>query len=112
MEWPIYFKDLLKVGNPESNVGVATLWTEKELFGRNLNPDSFALVGQLYSKEGISHIIRNVLAKPKIRYLILCGTDKSGSGQALVNLMEKGVNDKHEIIGVDNAVIEPEIPRA
>jgi len=30
-EWPVYFKNILRVGNLESNVGVVTLWTERDV---------------------------------------------------------------------------------
>ncbi len=29
-EWPLYFKDCHTMGNPESGVGICTLWTKQE----------------------------------------------------------------------------------
>ena len=109
-DWPIYFKNNLYIGDPESNVGVATLWTKKELIGETLDKSKYNLVGQLYSKKGINYIIRNILANPTTRTIIVCGSDLSGSGQALVNLIEKGIDAENKIIGVSDAYIEKEIP--
>ncbi|MCK5476039.1 MAG: hypothetical protein KAI71_05685, partial [Candidatus Pacebacteria bacterium] len=76
-----------------------------------LDPDSFCVAGQLYSKEGINFIIRNILAKPSIRHLIVCGTELSGSGKVLVDFFEKGISEEHEVIGNDFAKIHKEIPK-
>ncbi len=90
-KWPIYKDTLLILGNPESRVAVCTLWTKKELVAENLDLDKISVIGNLYSpKKGISFMIRNVLANPKIRYLVVCGLDNSGSGQALSDLFQKG----------------------
>lgn len=95
--WPVYFKDQLIVGNPESSVSICALWTIKELVAQNLNKESFAVCGQLYSKEGIRYLFRNILANPRIRFLILCGNDQSGSGKALLETFEKGVSPDPKI---------------
>ncbi len=111
MDWPIYFKNNLHIGDTESSVGVATLWTKRELIGDHLDKSKYNLLGQLYSKKGINYIIRNILAKPFIRHLVLCGSDLSGSGQALINFFHKGLDDDNKIIGVSDAYIEKEIDR-
>lgn len=110
-DWPIYFKNNLYVGDVESSVGVTTLWTKKELIGEHLDKAKYGLVGQLYSKKGINYILRNILANPHMRHIVLCGSDLSGSGQALINLVEKGIDEEHSVIGVADAHIEKEIPR-
>lgn len=110
-DWPIYFKNNLHIGDTESSVGVATLWTKRELIGDHLDKSRYNLVGQLYSKKGINYIIRNILARPFIRHLVVCGSDLSGSGQALINFFNKGLDDDNKIIGVSDAYIEKEIDR-
>ncbi len=110
-DWPIYFSKNLTTGSEESGYGIATLWTEKEKVLNNLDPKHFCLGGQLYSKAGINFILRNILANPIIKRIILCGQDKSGSGEALLNLQKNGINAEHEIIGSANALIHKEIPR-
>ncbi|MBI3638132.1 hypothetical protein HY227_00090 [Candidatus Wolfebacteria bacterium] len=111
MDWPIYFKNNLSIGNIDSSVGVATLWTKKELIANNLDKNKYNLVGQLFSKKGINFIIRNILAKPNTRHIVLCGSDLSGSGQALIDFVKKGINEENRIIGVPDAYIEKEIDR-
>ncbi len=90
-KWPIYKDTLLVLGNPKSQVAVCTLWMKKELVAENLDLDKVAVIGNLYSpKKGISFMVRNILANPRIRYLVICGLDNSGSGQAMVDLFRKG----------------------
>jgi len=108
--WPVYFADLLRVGNLASNVGIATLWTEKNLILGGLDAKTYAVGGQLYSFSGINHIIRNTLANPKIKHLLICGADRSKSGQAILSLKEHGIDENHRIINYPDAKIEKEIP--
>ena len=110
--WPVYFKNVLRLGNLKSNVGLATLWTPVDLICQGLKKNSYAVAGQLYSEAGVNFIVRNVLANPRIRYLILCGEEnkRERSGQALINLKKYGVNRKNQIIGTKNGFIDKEIP--
>lgn len=93
-DWPAHYKDHLTLGNLQSPVGVATLWTLKDTVLWGLDKSLYAACGQLYSKEGINWIIRNVLANPRLRYLVLCGDDLSQSGEALIDFLEGGVDEK------------------
>lgn len=112
MNWPIHVKKELMKGNPDSQVGIITLWTKKEDIKKELNESYFAMIGQLYnSYTGISYLVRNCLANKNIRYLVMVGEDISGSGEALKSLFEKGVDEKNNIIGVNNAGIHKEVPR-
>lgn len=110
--WPIYFRDTLVVGNLESEIGIATLWTPRQLFADYLDPKDYCILGQLYSKDGVNYIIRNILARPQVRHLIVCGTElSSGSGANIVSFFEKGIDKDYRIIGQQNAVVHKEIPR-
>lgn len=109
--WPIYFRDTLRVGNLESEIGIATLWTPRQFFIDTLAPGDYCLIGQLYSKEGINYIIRNILAYPKIRYLIVCGAELSGSGATIKSFFENGITDEYQVAGGENAPIHREISR-
>jgi len=91
MSWPLFFADSLKVGNKESSVGICTLWTERENIIRSLDEGSYSVAGNLYTKHGVNALIKNVLANPRIRHIIICGNDLSGSGTALLAWMA-GVN--------------------
>lgn len=105
----MYFRDTLAVGNLESEVGIATLWTPRQLFVDTLDPKSYCVIGQLYSKEGLNYIIRNILAKPQVRYLIICGADLSGSGASAVSFFENGMTEDFQVVGMENAPIHREI---
>lgn len=109
--WPVYFSDSLIKGDLKSEVAIVTLWTPAKLIADKLDPKLFSVVGQLYSKEGINFILRNILANPNIRYIIICGTELSGSGKAAADFFGKGVDKDNNIIGNDFALIHKEIPR-
>ena len=67
--------------------------------------EGLAIVGTLHTENlGIERIIRNVLANPHIRFLILCGEDTRQvighlPGQSLVSLLVGGVDERGLIIG-------------
>ncbi len=111
-EWPIHFRDNLILGNLKSEVGIVTLWTPAKKIADKIDNNLFCLTGQLYSKEGINFIVRNILARPSLRYLLICGADLSESGQALVNFLKKGIDKKYNIINTPYAFIHKEIPLA
>ena len=83
MEWPAFLKEKLEVGSLKSCNAVCTLWTEKERI--SVPRDSYAVKGNLYSVSGIGYLLRNLLANPKIRYLVVCGEDRTGSGRELID---------------------------
>lgn len=89
--WPQEFNEKLKIGNLESNVGIATLWTFQDVVYNGLDESKYAVVGNYYDKKNaLEPFIRNCLANPNIRYVILIGNDKAGSREVLVNFFEKG----------------------
>ncbi|EFO81232.1 thymidylate synthase [Oscillochloris trichoides DG-6] len=102
MAWPPFFAQSLSLGNPGSGVAICLLWTPQERVLPALNPDEYALVGNLYSRDGISFMLRTLLARPTIRTILLCGKDMTGSGTALLDLWE----------GQDAVRLHPEIPPA
>jgi len=67
-------------------------------------PEGLSIVGCLHTENlGIEHLIRNTLANPHIRFLILCGEDTRKTighlpGQSLLALSENGIDDKMRII--------------
>lgn len=68
-------------------------------------PAGLAIVGTLHTENlGIERIIRNVLANPHIRRLVVCGEDTRQSighlpGQSLVSLFTSGLDDHGRIVG-------------
>jgi len=85
------------LSNPESNVAVCTLWTQAGQI--DIPKERFAIKGNLYSGNGIKHMLRTLLANPVIRYMIVCGNDRTGSGDDLVSLFDNGVDDEGTIAG-------------
>ena len=108
--WPVHYRDQLILGNPDSHVAVCTLWAPKERIARQLQQDQFTCVGNLYSREGVNFILRNVMANPSIRYIVLCGKSPNKSDEALLNLMKNGIDTDHRIVG-DAGIIDREIPK-
>jgi tetrahydromethanopterin S-methyltransferase subunit A len=61
-----------------------------------------ALSGMLQTENiGMEKMICNIVANPNIRYIVLCGREAAGHlpGQALLCLMEGGVDEKRRIVG-------------
>jgi thymidylate synthase len=110
MDWPAYFADSLALGSPESGVGLCLLWTPRERVLPALSPADYAVAGNLYSRDGVSFLVRNLLARPAITDLVLCGKDLTGGGAALVALMREGLDAGGRIAG-DGTRLHPEIPR-
>jgi thymidylate synthase len=112
--WPIAYRESLTLGNTESNVGVCTLWARKEEFLGSMDSSMFSVVGNLYTIQGVNPLIRNVIANPKIRYIVICGEDQTGSGRALINLVERGITSRRQIVdsngfideGIDEASLD------
>ena len=102
MNWPLYFEHNLIVGNPDSNVGVCTLWSEKEQLVEKLPKDLYAILGNLYSIKGMSYLVRNVLANPKIRYVIIFGRDLAESGEQFINF----VNGEDLDLGIEKEYLD------
>ncbi len=97
-------------GNSESNIGICTLWSQKELIASRLERDSFFICGNLYSLEGINQLIRAIFLNPWLRVIVICGEDMSRSGETLLKLFHNGVDDDNGIIGT-NFKVDKNIPK-
>lgn len=88
MNWPLYYKERLWLGDTKNGyIGIATLWSSKEKIVELISEEvksKIAVVGQLYTKRGVEYVFRNVWLNPKIRYLIVTGTDLVKSGEFLI----------------------------
>lgn len=104
MSWPLFFSESMVIGDPGSSVAICTLWTQAQKI--DVRKDKFAVMGNLYSGNGIKYLVRNLLANPKIRYMILCGNDRTGSGEDLSNLFRHGIDEQGRIrdsnVSLDN----------
>lgn len=109
-DWPILYKQVLQVKDPNNPVGVAIMWTERQVVADMLKDENYCAIGNLYSSAGISAMIRNIYANPHVRKIVLWGADLSRSGQALIALMANGVDENFFIIGDEKSgQIEKEI---
>jgi tetrahydromethanopterin S-methyltransferase subunit A len=102
--WPPLPGDY-RVVRYQAPVAVCTLNTD-HLIGELAASDArgLSIIGSLHTENlGIEHLMRNLLANPNIRFLILCGEDTQRAighlpGQSLASLLHHGVNEKRRII--------------
>lgn len=109
--WPIEFANKLIVGNKTSNIGIITLWSEKEKIACGLNRDTYAVIGNFYDKyNGFEPLLRNCLSNPYVRYLIVVGEDKSKSKNTLVQFFNHGLTPDNKFICNTDVKIPDLIP--
>lgn len=103
--WPPLPGDytVLRYGAP---VAVCTLNSEpltKSL--ARIKPDGLAIVGTMRTENlGIERVIKNTLADPNIRFLLLCGEDTQQAvghlpGQSFGSLFRNGLDERGRILG-------------
>lgn len=107
--WPILYKDILRVKNPQHHLGICSLWTERDVVEKLLKSVDYCVIGNLYSAQGINAMIRNIMANPNIRTIVIWGSEMSLSGHALLQLKKGGLDKKRQIVGA-RGEIEKEIP--
>ncbi len=110
IEWPVAARNALLIGDKDSPVAVCTLWSQRDVVAKMLDSKTYALLGNLYSGAGINTIVRNILARPTIKYIVIYGADLSSSGEDVKKFFENGVSDG-KIIG-SNIKMEPELGSA
>lgn len=101
-QWP-GVEGRYRTGNPDSPVAVCTMATME----MDLPMDNIAIVGKAVTENiGIEKIVRNIVANPKIRFLILCGQVSKGHfvGQAIKSLVENGLDGDGRITGAKGAM--------
>ena len=74
---------------------VVTGWTVKQAIAKQLHPQEYAVIGQLYSPtRGINLLIRNLLANPHVRFLIVLNATKedrnAGGCECLLDFFRNG----------------------
>lgn len=107
--WPKLYHDILKVKDPTNHVGICTLWTERGIVEKIVEKLPYNVIGNLYSAQGINAMIRNVMANPNIRTIVIWGSEMSLSGHSLLMFMKNGIDEKRKIIK-GRGEIESEIP--
>lgn len=106
MSWPKYYANQIIIPSTEGFVGIISGWTKKEHINELIsaeNKSKVSAIGQLYSKEGLNYIIRNLFLNPQITKLIVTGNDLSGS----VKFFKDFLNDNTGLTAI-HAEIPPE----
>ncbi len=90
---PYYQKKQLICGIGQ--IAIITGWTVKQSVASKLTAEQYAVIGNLYSPtRGISPMIRNLLANPHVRYLVILKATKedqtSGSCQCFLDFFRQG----------------------
>lgn len=94
---------------------VITGWTVKQAIAKHLQPEDYAVIGQLYSPtRGINLLIRNLLLNPHVRYLVVLNATKedknAGAGECLLDFFRNGVEESLSDTGRKSWVIRSAIP--
>jgi thymidylate synthase len=95
-------------------IAIITGWTVKQSVAKKLNPEDYAVIGNLYSPtRGISPLIRNLLANPHVRFLVILQATKedknAGGCQCLLDFLQQGFTQGKSDTGRDIWVINSEI---
>src|ERR1700731_2298792 len=93
--WPPHPGDYI-VGNPAGTVAICTL-SNRDLPVRLIaaGEPAVAIAGRCDTENiGIEKVVLNLLANPRIRWLVICGTEAKGhrAGDAFLRLKERGVD--------------------
>ena len=109
---PLYKSNQLICG--QGQTAVVTGWTVKESIGKRLKTDEYAVIGNLYSPtRGISPLIRNLLANPHVRFVVILNATKedrnSGGCDCLLDFLRNGFRQGKSDTGRDCWVINSPI---
>ena len=94
---------------------VITGWTVKQAIAKHLQPEEYAVIGQLYSPtRGINLLIRNLLLNPHVHYLVVLNATRednnAGACQCLLDFFCKGFEEGVCDTGLRCWVIRSPIP--
>jgi thymidylate synthase len=109
---PYYKPNQLNCG--QGQTAVITGWTVRQSVAKYLNPEEFAVIGNLYSStRGISPLIRNLIANPSVRFLVILNATKedknSGSCDCLIDFFRNGFTKGKSDTGRDCWVVNSQI---
>lgn len=101
--WPVVPGDYV-VGNVRAPVAVSTLASPDLVpaLVREVGLHRIAIVGKTETENlGVEKVVRNVVANPSIRVLVLCGDDAAGHRPAatLLALVRNGTDDQGRVVG-------------
>ncbi|MDJ0599612.1 MAG: thymidylate synthase [Crocosphaera sp.] len=95
-------------------IAIITGWTVRQTVAKKLNPEDYAVIGNLYSPtRGISPLIRNLLGNPHVRFLVILDATKedknAGGCQCLLDFLQQGFKQGKTDTGRDSWVINSNI---
>ena len=99
----------------QGQTAVITGWTVKQSLAKHLSSQDYAVIGNLYSPtRGISPLLRNLLANPHVRCLVILNATKednnAGGCQCLVDFFKQGFTQGTSDTGRDCWVIRSATP--
>lgn len=119
--WPVAVRD--RIGFPHSKelrvtkacCAVTFLWTMRDSVVPHLNKDNLAIATNFYTPAGLEGMVRNLLANPHIRFIIMLGEEyasKDGcetkteltSANAIRAFFDKGINNDRKVPGFETAI--------
>ncbi|ARV60402.1 thymidylate synthase [Nostocales cyanobacterium HT-58-2] len=82
----------------QGQTAVITGWTVKQAIAKHLQPEEYAVIGQLYSPtRGINLLIRNLLYNPHVCFLVVLNATKedknAGACQCLLDFFRNGFEE-------------------
>jgi tetrahydromethanopterin S-methyltransferase subunit A len=98
--WPPHAGDYV-LGYPDGSIAICTL-SKRDLPARLIAEPAVAIAGRCDTENiGVEKVVLNLLANPRIRWLVVCGEEAKGhrAGDAILRLKERGV-------GADMRVLE------
>lgn len=101
MAWTVETGDY-RLGNPKGSVAIATLASEDlyKDFSQELCDDDCSICGKVFTENiGIEKVVKNIVANPNIRFLLLCGHEAKGhqTGACIKALHTNGINERGRI---------------
>jgi tetrahydromethanopterin S-methyltransferase subunit A len=92
--------------NPTQRIAIALLKGVSLRDQSALKLQGVAIIGDITTENlGVEHLVKNIVANPHIRHLVLYGIDIEGHlpGDALLSLSENGIDPQNRIVGAKGA---------
>ena len=102
--WPVTF-GTYRLKDLEGSVAICTLASEALMDELAPLPlPGVAILGRAFTENfGVEKLVTNIVTNPRLRTLILCGTEsRHRVGQTLIALHENGRDDEGKVVGADS----------
>lgn len=102
LSWPVEAGEYL-IGRKNAPIAVSTLTSMDlpERISNEIGLQNIAIIGKTETENiGVEKVVKNIVANPYIRFLLVCGKDGKGhqSGKTLLALKKYGINNKKKVI--------------